>query len=263
MNTDSDQSDNRIECADAALCDEGFVCIGCDYNLTGSVSERCPECGCIIDWDEVRRRSRFESDRCGTHWERYRGIHKPIGFLITTLRAALLPWRFAQDIPTVPRVKPAMAFAGICVAISVATAQLSSSPDLPAYIAWYTGVACHVLLQVALLGFLLPPRFLKHGYRFWLVISLYTTYPIMTEGIAQPPYIVSGYSSIWPFYGGANQGEWIPTLHYYVWWVGLFLIAHARVSGRRRTLILLLLIGIPAMTFVSSFAGCGVGEFFD
>jgi hypothetical protein len=259
MNTESDPIEIRSKIADDTVSDEGLVCLSCAYNLTGINSDCCPECGLALDWDEIRQMALLHCDRPGSHWERYRGIQKPVGFLITALRAAFLPWRFAQDIPSRPRLKPAIAFAGVCVAISVVTGQICDKPDVAGYLTWYSGVACHILLQTALLGYLLPPSSLQYGFRFWLVMSFYTCYPLMTEAIDSPPYITSDYSNVWPL----AKSDWIPTLHYYLWWAGLILIANARVDGRRRKWIVLLLFAIPMMTYVSSYAGCQVSEFLD
>ncbi|HNO80132.1 MAG TPA: hypothetical protein PKN33_18960 [Phycisphaerae bacterium] len=262
MNTDSNEREVPDVEATQTVGDDGLVCLKCDYNLTGIDSERCPECGCVLDRDEIRRVMSLRYDRPLPHWERYHGLRKPLGFLITTLRLIFLPWRFAQDLPTVPRIKPAAWFVAVCMAVSVGLGGLTSAPDLGAFVSWYTGVACHIMMQVAILGFLLPPEPLRHGYRFWLVVSLYTTYPIMTEVLAEPPYIVSGYSSIWPFNGGGNQHNVFSTLHYYVWWIGLIAIASMRVSKRRRKLIPLMFVAIPMMTYVSTYAGCQVSELF-
>ncbi|GJM24839.1 MAG: hypothetical protein DHS20C16_12540 [Phycisphaerae bacterium] len=239
--------------------DEGLQCLSCEYNLTGIDSECCPECGSVLDREEIRRIASLRNDQPGSHWERYHGLHKPVGFLITALRAAFLPWRFAQDIPSRPNLKPAIWFALVCVAISIVTGQICDKPDVEGYVTWYAGVVCHILLQTVFLGLLLPPSGLRHGFRFWLAMSLYTSYPLMTEAIDTPPYITSDYSNVWPL----SNSEWIPTLHYYVWWIGLILIAHARAHSKRRKWVVLLLIVIPMMTYVSSYAGCQVGELLD
>lgn len=36
-----------------------LFCLKCDYNLTGIVSDRCPECGEAIDWDNIRSQMEY------------------------------------------------------------------------------------------------------------------------------------------------------------------------------------------------------------
>ncbi|NOX58554.1 MAG: hypothetical protein GXP29_06810, partial [Planctomycetes bacterium] len=218
----------------AAPTDEGMACPSCEYNLTGITSDRCPECGHLLQWEEIRRELDLTRNRPGTHWERYRGLLKPVGFVITALRVAMLPWRFAQELPSRPAIRPAVGFFAICLLVLTLVMVVTGKASLENATMWGAGVICHILLQTILFGLILPPEQMKCAYSFWFVVSAYTSYPLLLEGLSTPPFIALGYSNIWPLSRPDNMTESLPSILYYLWWAGLILIADARMNRRRR-----------------------------
>ncbi|NOX57350.1 MAG: hypothetical protein GXP29_00635, partial [Planctomycetes bacterium] len=154
----------------------------------------------------------------------------------------------------------------ICLSVGTLVATVAGEMDSEIATMWCAGVICHILLQTILFGLILPPGQMKRAYPFWLVVSAYTSYPLLLEGLSTPPYIALGYSNIWPLsnFGPRPRSIFytksLPSILYYLWWAGLILIADARMNRRRRKRVLLLFVAIPVMTYVSSHAGCGVGE---
>lgn len=241
--------------------DQGLRCPSCDYNLTGITSERCPECGHVLQWDAIRRERTLEENRPGTHWERYAGIRRPVGFVVTALRAALFPWLFAQEVPARPALRAAVAFLAVCLALGMLGAVIADNADGESLVMWGIGVVCQVLLQTLLFGLLLPPGGLKYAFRFWLGTSAYTSYPLLLEGFRSPPYILCEYSNIWPFSAwGGETADLLTSILYHLWWAGLVVIAAMRLHRRRRRRILLVLVAIPLLTYLSSYAGCYLGD---
>lgn len=243
--------------------DSGLYCPRCEYNLTGLTESRCPECGTTINWDAVRRARDAEARRTGTCWERWPWQLKPVGFLATAFQAALLPWVFARQVPSRPRLLSAFAFLAVCmVAGSLVAAHFSTGQrDI---CMWVVGVGSHVLLQTFVFGLALPLPRLKRPFRFWLAVTCYTSYPLLLEGLDAPPYILPFHkeSNLWPFarfYG--NGTALLTSIVYYVWWVGLAVIAFVRLPQRHRRRVVVVVLAVLAMTVVSSYSGCQLGSF--
>ncbi len=251
---------NLIEVADS-----GLFCRECDYNLTGLTGGRCPECGTDLDWDDLRRERERQARGIGIHWEHSRWYLRPIGFIATALQAALLPWILADGIPAHPRCLPALAFLATCIGVG-SLAALGMGSDLAKILAWNIGVLCQVTLQTFLFGLILRPGGTRRPYRFWLIATSYTSYPLMLEGLSSPPFIFDGSSNIWPFSFLLGNGSWGPpwsgdpavltSLLYHLWWAGLATVAAKRLPRRSRWRAGLVLLAIPAMTCVSTYTGC-------
>jgi hypothetical protein len=234
--------------------DQGLRCLECEYNLTGLTGSVCPECGTEIDWDKVRAVRDQELSRPGTYWDTWTWYYKPFGFIATTLQVALTPWIFARQLPLRPQLGWAMAFAAICLA-SIALFP----PDKETLTLWVPSSFVYIFIQAGLFGLILKPKHVKHPYRFWMVVSCYTSYPILIERIfgPPPPIILFGLSNIWPMSeinGWWGSTELVPTILIYLWLANIVCIAAMRSVKPVRS-ILIAIISVAAMTVAVSYFG--------
>ncbi len=257
----SDLRDPGTQRADP-VHDSGLRCLECDYNLTGLTGDRCPECGATVDWGAVRRMRDVEAGRRGTYWEQWPWRLKPLGFFATAGQAAFVPWLFARQLPSRPRLVAPLSFLAVCMVIGSLVVTYVSGGGRPD--TWLVGVVSHVLLQTFVFGLSLPVLRVGYPFRFWLAVTCYTSYPLLLEGLDRPPYILPFHraSSVWPFTVLWNDTPAILTsVLYYVWWIGLSIIAYARLPRRHVRRVVLLVLAVFAMTVVSSYSGCYVGDY--
>jgi len=244
-----------------ATTDSGLTCLRCDYSLTGLTSDRCPECGTPIDWPATRLEHENELRRKGPVWGRWPWYLAPAAFVVTAAQVAFLPWVFADRLPARPRLRSALAFLGLCMGMALVTTLFTHHGDEPDHVMWGIGVACEVVLQTALFGWLLQPYRVRHSYRFWFAVTAYTSYPLLMELFRGPPFILQRASNVWPFsMWGSNHPDWLTSLLYHWWWAGLAIMAWVRLPRRRRWRIALMIASIPALTYISSYTGCYLGE---
>mgnify|MGYP005836858157 CR=1 FL=1 len=263
MDEIADQPDNPRE---AAVTDSGFRCPQCDYNLTGLISERCPECGIAIDWPTLRREREREAARPGTCWERWPRRFKPVAFVATAVQAAFAPWILAEQLPARPPAIPAGLFLLGCFLIGVGSSRAIGNPDANSLTMWAVGVAAHVMLQTIVFGATLPLPRVRRPYRFWFAVTCYTSYPLLLEGLWAPPYLLPFHemTNLWPFclcWRSAGRSDCVASTSflYYLWWLGLAIIAHARLSRLQRCRVAWMILAVLAMTIGSSYAGCTLG----
>lgn len=245
------------------LEDSRQYCPRCEYNLTGIRSERCPECGQHLDWEAIRREHDRDARRVGTVWERSAWYTKPWGFLVTAVQTALTPWILANQIRIEPRLAPALGFLIACMVGGTAIVTLRHGESFGDLFMWFVGVACQIILQTLAFGWFLRPFRVRRRFRFWFVVGCYTSYPMLLEGFSEVPYIVWEGSSIWPFSYWRSDAAWLTSLLFHLWWIDLAVIAWVRLPSTRRRRIFLILVAIPILTCVSSYAGCNAGRLVD
>lgn len=234
--------------------DEGLTCPHCDYNLTGLAGERCPECGQPVDLAEVRAFHARESQRRGPAWERWPGYLKPLAFVVTTLQAALLPWRFARSVPARPRLGWALAFGGICFA-GVPNPFFRGTADFEIFILVGGSMIVCLLVQSIVFARLAPPAGGGRPFRFWLAVGCYTSYPVLIEMNAGiPVFILFDESPIWPFSEWSHWVEfnWAATALFYLWWADLVVIMLLRCRQARWWRLLLAILLPLAFTITIS-----------
>lgn len=164
--------------AAGSVADHGLRCAGCGYNLTGLTRPRCPECGVEFDWEQVRLDA---LDRPTIAFERAKGWRRGPAFVVTWATVLFAPWIFARQAVKRIRVRPALAFGGLCF-IPVTIRYIQEGID-SAYFAWLSAAAIYILAQALLMIGLDP-----HGWRrpratflFWLAVGGYTSAIVVTE----------------------------------------------------------------------------------
>ena len=237
--------------------DEGLVCPSCEYNLTGLSGNQCPECGAIIDWAQVCAARQKDEDGPGTDWDRFRGLRRPLGFFVTAFRATTTPWILARQLRISPDPNAPLGFLLICMIGAITIGRSLHDVDTNLCISWIIGVATCVLLQTIVFGLWLPVGRQRSSHRYWFAVSAYTSYPLLLEGfVGEPPYIILGTSNIWPLFSWRGPHNAVITVIYYVWLIGLVVIAGTRLSRRRHRRVYLLIAAIPVLTCISSYSGC-------
>lgn len=251
------------------LQDARLHCLKCDYNLTGITSDRCPECGCELDWDQIKHWAALELSTHGTRWERSSWLALPLALITTTLEVMLMPWIFARQIGSQHRVWPAVGFAITCMAIAMVIVPLIQGEETQLSV-WLPCVIVHIVLQTFLFALVLRPQRIRHPIRFWFVISAYTTYPVLFEMFSGPPYITLEQTNIWPLVflyqtSGAwgNSPDVTASTMYYLWLAGLVTIAYQRLPHHRRWYSLLMIVLIPLLTVTSYYVAGHVMEWLE
>ncbi|MGQ9651773.1 MAG: hypothetical protein ACUVXJ_16845 [Phycisphaerae bacterium] len=248
--------------------DEGLRCLMCGDNLTGLSGSICPECGEIVVWEAVRRRRDEVRRRIGTPWERWRWRLKPVAFAVTCLQAAFLPWRFARQMRDRPSILSAAAFLLVCMGVPVLWVGVrrtgSGDSDILAW--WMCGVICQVVFQTVVFGLLLPVDGVRGSLRFWFAVTAYTSYPLLPEIWTAPPYILAHESNLYPLdllLRDSRSADFWASLLFYVWWIGLVVVALIRLPRRRWWRIAIMIVAIPLMTWGSTYFGCHMAQGLD
>ena len=244
----------------APIADEGLRCLTCDYNLTGLTSDRCPECGTVVDWPAVREARDSADLPRGTCWERWPWYLKPAAFVVTACQAAFMPWVVARQLKDRPSPVASLTFLVICMlaCIGVGTLTVWSGGDHGAAGAWMTGVVCQVILQTLLFGLVLSLRRIRFPVRFWLAVTAYFSYPLLVELWVGIP-MIGPHSTVWPFPAGQLGHQLGPTILFYWWWVGLAVIAFVRVPRRIWWRTVLVILAVPLLACGSTIVGCELG----
>ncbi len=211
-----------------------------------------------LDWERIRFEADYERTCRPPAWQRYPLWAKPVGFVVTSLQAALTPWVLAMQLSGRTGVRWAAGYVAICLCIAlVVCLVLGNEPGL-----WMVGVLTCLLLQTFVLGFLLPPWHCVKPYSFWFKVTCYTSYPLLLECWFEPPYILWGTSNIWPFayWDSLKELACVTSVLFYLWWLGLKIIAWLRIKRSKRRRVWLLILAVPALTFASSYSGCYFGD---
>ncbi len=165
--------------------DEGLRCPRCDYNLTALRSARCPECGLLLDWDQIRRTAAREP---AIAFERARGLWKLPAFVETAACVLLTPWSFARQIQQHFSLVHAGVFFLLCFVPPGIVCLLERETY---FLPWIlTALAC-VVLEAVMLWTLEGLARTRHGpaLRFWLAAGGYTTAVVATEFYLGPPVL--------------------------------------------------------------------------
>ncbi len=249
--------------------DEGLRCLKCGYNLTGLPGSICPECGATVDWVAVCRRRDELRERIGTPWERWRWRLKPVAFVVTCLQVAFLPWRFARQVRDRPSIVAAGAFLLVCMGIPSLVVGLqsgSSGDDLEILAWWMCGVICQACFQTVVFGLLLAPGGIRQSFRFWFVVTSYTSYALLPEMLTGAPYLMLDESPVFPFslfLRESHAGRLWVSVVYWAWWIGLLIITYIRVPRWRWWRIAIVIVAIPVMTWGSTYFGCHMARGLD
>lgn len=229
--------------------DTGLRCPVCEYNLTGLSEPRCPECGQLFDWDELRRAA---SGAPVISFERARGWRKVTAFVVTWATVLFAPWVFARQAVQRVSVGRALIFGGIC--FLPVTARYALEGFDASYFAWVSAAAIYIVLQAALFILLDPTGWRRplSTFAFWLAIGGYTTAIVVTECFYVAPLLSAGdlWDRLWEFLTGQlsisqvyglvdAEPKWVGWLQLAVWLVGLAGCYVARLRKRHPPLALL------------------------
>ncbi len=232
----------------------GLCCPTCEYDLTGLLESRCPECGGVFDAAELRLRPRVPPRIA---FERARGWAKVAGLLLTWVTALVAGPVFAAQVVRRGDLRHAAAFAAVCFAVTPLSFLFGC--DLPFMVTWLSTAAIYLVLQTLWLSLVAPVRGgLTGGLRCWLIVGLYTSAVVPTEIVNAPPIVtlsgvaealgIGGAGPIWA--GGVMQNS-RPVLAWaqlVVWLVSVAACVEARYRSRRLrpslSLPLALLVGL-------------------
>jgi hypothetical protein len=171
----------------AVPSDTGLRCPRCEYNLTGLVEARCPECGTTFDWEDVRRGGpKYPT----IAFERSRGWRKVPAFVVTWATILFAPWVFARQAVTRASGWHALVFGVFCF-VPVTARYLWEWQDGEIWLVWVGTAVVYILLQAMVLTTLdwSGWRHPLASLRFWVIIGGYTSAIIATEWVIGPPLL--------------------------------------------------------------------------
>lgn len=224
-----------------ALHDSRMRCPHCEYNLTGLVDPRCPECGTTFDWDDVRRAAACPPRIA---FERARGWRKIPAFVVTWATVLFAPWIFARQI--VQRVGPGHGFAFGAICFVGTTLAYLSDLDIDFHATWVCTALICVVFQTLWLGVLDPAVWRRpwETLRFWVLVGCYTSAVMLTEVVLGPPPLFL--TDLWDFVTTGKVDSWFdelfePDVEALVCWIQLTLwivgvcCVYARRLAQRKT----------------------------
>lgn len=173
--------------AASAAVDSGLRCPECEYNLTGLTEPRCPECGVVFDWEEVRR---AVANPPRIAFERAKRWNKVPAFFVTWVTVLFAPWIFARQIVQHASLRHGLVF-GVACFVPVTVCYLWFSWGFDFYWTWVSTAAIYILMQAVLLTFLDPTGWRRPllTFRFWLAVGGYTTAIVVTECVYAAPLV--------------------------------------------------------------------------
>ncbi len=223
--------------AASAAVDSGLRCPECEYNLTGLTEPRCPECGVVFDWEEVRR---AVANPPRIAFERAKRWNKVPAFFVTWVTVLFAPWIFARQIVQHASLRHGLAFAGICfVGTSL---SYFAGMDWEFQVTWLLTALIYIPLQALWLSALDPAGWRKTGktLRFWLITGCYTSAVMLTEVVHGPPLLLLG--DLLEFVMTGRVNSWLDELYEFstesvlLWTqLGLWIIVLCCVYAKRVT----------------------------
>lgn len=255
--------------------DTGLRCLECEYNLSGLLSERCPECGCLVDWELVRQRAEDALPLPASTFDRWPGLWKVPAFFITTAEVMFMPWRFASRLPPNPKLGAAYLYAFVCVAVGIGGYYATTgNVEIGLLVGWFVGVWVCVELEAVVLALFLPATGCRRRYRFWRVAAMYTTCFLAFQCLSGPPVFWgpdifpgafmnnlghqghpvpfgSPFPSVFPWSG------YLVRLLFYWWWAVLWIMVLTRAKNMGVAVAAFFL--PPILLVVASGAGCIAG----
>jgi hypothetical protein len=166
--------------------DEGILCPFCQYNLTGLLSGRCPECGSLIDKDRLREAQIIEFDAL-IPWDRPDVESWWQAFWSTAYITCGRPKRFAYAFSVQPQKTRAASYFYLCLLIAAAALAIPHAAGayfspffsgrnvfFASFLVVMTYVAVGRWIATTLVAAMIVHGDGQHHYRLWRTIVRYS-----------------------------------------------------------------------------------------
>jgi hypothetical protein len=233
-------------------------CPHCNYNLIGSISQRCPECGNAFCRRELRDQVEGQ-EAMRAWWDSRWSLRLPLRFLRTLALVWFSPRRLVSLIPRYPDPKAIRRFERGCLLLALLLGLVPTRFEfgtivlcLAAYVGWFVGAAsCRLMIA----GVILTPG-LGHAHCDELTPEGYVALSRMFAAFLP----ITGCAAIVGWW--APHSAWMPRTGEewrtfmlvfgpgWIWWTtNLALALHA--LGRPRADVLIAFFLIPCLTLVA------------